>query len=233
MNPLRVDDGISARWLTVGLLGLLCWGLGAVTATPAQQLDMEILPKSGKPVAGRPMAAKPPVSSANAVSAPTIGKPLTATVSKTLYLPPAMYGEWSVTGTLVETNAQDFFNPVVNDIWILERVDDQVMISNPANGASAAISVDKVEGDSATFHRAGPAGRNRFFQEMPTIVVQGDTLTGRSVNKLQFIKDGATTREYYAVYQLQAERIGAARTRFKPEAEWQGPNIEIDDIRRQ
>jgi hypothetical protein len=120
----------------------------------------------------------------------------------------------------------------VNDIWILDRVDDQVMISNPANGASAAISVDQVSGDSATFHRSGPAGRNRFFQEMPTILVNGDTLTGRSVNKLQVVKNGEMAREYYAIYKLQAERIGAARARFKPETEWQGPDIQIDDVHR-
>lgn len=223
---------LNVRNLQAGLAG----SLGVVAAglfimASAQQLDMDILPKSSTQPSGTPRAQKA-VSAPQPVSALTIGKPLTATVSKTLYLPPAMYGEWSVTGTLMETNAQDFFSPVVNDIWILDRVDDQVMISNPANGATAAINVDKVDGNSATFHRAGPAGRNRFFQEIPTIVVNGDTLTGRSVNKLAVVKNGEMTREYYAIYNLQAERIGAARARFKPEAEWQGPDIQIEDVHR-
>jgi hypothetical protein len=158
-------------------------------------------------------------------------KPLSVTVSKTLYLPPEMYGQWSVNGTLMETNAQEYFSVTVNDIWILDRSGDQVVVSNPATGASAAVNVDRVEGESATFHREGLVGKNRSFQEIPTIAVHGDTLTGQSINKIIFLKNGAPVREFYAVYQLQAQRIAGARTRFQPEHEGSGPDINIEDVR--
>lgn len=178
-------------------------------------------------------AANEPVSLPH-VALPGLGnepKPLSVTVSKTLYLPPEMYGQWSVSGTLRETNAQEYFSATVNDIWILDRSGDQVVVSNPATGASAAVSVDRVEGESATFHREGLVGKNRSFQEIPTIAVHGDTLTGQSINKIIFLKNGVPVREFYAVYQLQAQRIAGARTRFQPEHEGSGPDIRIDDIR--
>lgn len=131
----------------------------------------------------------------------------------------------------METNAKEYFSTTVNDIWILEREGDQVVISNPTNGASAAISVDRVEGNRATFHREGSAGRNKAFQEMPTITVMGDMLTGQSINKIFYLKDGSVNREYYAIYQLTAQRIGTARTRFRPEEDVLGPDLEIDEIR--
>src|SRR6478609_4856215 len=62
-------------------------------------------------------------------------KPITVTVSKTLYLPPDMYGQWSVTGEMLDSNAPEQFSSKLSDIWILEREGDQVIVSNPATGA--------------------------------------------------------------------------------------------------
>jgi hypothetical protein len=61
----------------------------------AQQLDMDIFPKANiTHVSGTPKAPPrtSPVSPASvpSTSIPRMGKPLTATVSKTLYLPPAL-----------------------------------------------------------------------------------------------------------------------------------------------
>jgi hypothetical protein len=157
--------------------------------------------------------------------------PLSVTVSKTLYLPPAMYGQWSVSGVLLETNGREYFSPTVNDIWILAREGDRVVLSNPANGASAEVRVDRVEGERATFYREGMLGRNRAFQETPTITVLGDVLTGQSVNKIRFLKNGVPVREAYAIYRLEAQRIAGARTRFLPEEHPDAPDIRIEDVR--
>jgi hypothetical protein len=198
----------------------------------AQQLDMDYLPPAGtRPAALQAIQPIPPQAAGTDIQGFGM-KPLSVTISKSLYLPPAMYGQWSVVGTLVHTNAPEYFNPVVNDIWMLERVGDQVMISNPANGASAAISVDKVEGNRATFHRSGVAGRNKVFQEAPTITVNGDTLAGTTTNRIRYLKDGQVVREYFAVYQLEANRISAARVQFRPENGMGGPDIEIEEVRR-
>jgi hypothetical protein len=172
--------------------------------------------------------------SANSVAMPdfSMAKPLTATVTHTLYLPPAMYGEWNVTGTLIESNAPDLFTPNVSDIWLLEREGSQITVTNPVNGANAAISVDKAEGDQATFHRSGTAGKHAIYQEIPTITVHGDTFNGQSLNKIQQIKNGQILSEVYGVYRLEATRISAARARFHPESQQQDPDLEIEEVHR-
>jgi len=172
--------------------------------------------------------AQPPIVTTNSAYSGEV--PLTATVTHTLYLPPAMYGQWTVTGTLMETNAPDLFSPTVSDIWLLERAGNQVTVTNPVNGAFAAINVDKTEGDEATFHRSGTAGRHAIFQEIPTITVHGDRFSGQSLNKVQTIRDGQVTHEVYGVYHLEATRISAARTRFHPEAEQQHPDFQIEEV---
>jgi hypothetical protein len=144
-------------------------------------------------------------------------KPLSVTITKTLYLPPEMYGHWSVTGTRLETNAEWLFNPVVHDIWILDNQGEEVTVSNPVTGASASVSVDQVDGNTATFHRMVVSKANRVFFEMPTITVNGDQMSGTTLNKYQHLKDGRIEKSYYARYQLEARRIGASRLKFRNE----------------
>jgi hypothetical protein len=156
--------------------------------------------------------------------------PLKATVTRTLYLPPAMYGQWNVSGTLLETNAPNLFSPTVNDIWLLAREGDQVTVTNPVNGAYATINVDKAEGDRATFHRTGTAGKHAIFQETPTITVNGDRFSGQSFNRVQNIRNGQVTEELYGIYHLEATRISAARIRFHPEAEQQDLDFQIEEV---
>lgn len=205
-----------------GLAGLVLMGAMAVWFSHgvlAQELDLE----------------KPVLHAHPAVQAPAVtvrSQPLTATVSKTLYLPDEMYGYWSLNGTLLKTNAPDRFSPSLNNIWILQRDGDRVTITNPNNGASATINVDRVEGLQATFHRSGAAGRNMIFQEIPTITVTGDRLSGTSLNQLQTVRDGVVQKEYFALYQLNGVRLSGGSARFKPEQAGRAPDIEIQDVKR-
>ncbi len=156
-------------------------------------------------------------------------KPISASISKSLYLPPAMYGQWNLTGTLIKTNDPDEFPTTTSTLWALERVDDLVTVTNLSNGASAAIDVDSVIGNQATFHHVVPMNRNWVVLETPTITVTGDTLHGQGINKMQKIKDGVVLKEYYGVYQYDAVRLTNGRTRFHPEDDG-GPDIEIAPV---
>lgn len=190
-------------------------GLAMALPVQAQELDLD-----GPPPRSAPSSPVPK-------SAPA---PFQVSVTKTLYLPPAMYGQWNVVGTLLETNAEDFFNPVVNDIWMLERSGDAVVITNPANGASAAVSVDEVRDNQATFSRRTDTGRNRIYSESYTIAVNGDTMVGFSINRrTSYDRHGRVVKTYYGRYRMEATRIGGGRIQFKPEVQ-EEPSFVIEDV---
>ncbi len=228
--------------LAAGATGLMLTLLASTALMPtsvAQQLDLEFLktPPPAKtrsiPLPQRPAALANPVELPTVLEAPgggSMGKPLTATVSKTLYLPPAMYGQWSVTGIVKETNITGLV-PVANDLWVLQRQGDEVTITNPVNGASASIQVDAVEVNTATFHRSGQSART-VRSETVTLTVNGDTLYGRNMRKEEIIRKGQVVKVNYALFELQGTRIGGARTIFRPEALQEGPDLQIDDVKR-
>lgn len=209
------------HWKTWGVTGILLLGLWCGVA-PAQEL--EALPN--------PSPAKAQTLPAKGSSKYATSKPLSVTVTKSLFLPPEMYGHWSVSGFLEETNAPDFFNPTVHDIWILDRTEDQVILSNPATGASASVQVDKVHGNTATFHRMVTVDQKKLFYEMPTITVAGDTLSGITFNKYQRVRNGQVVRSYFAKYRLEARRVGDSRTKFKSEEEQENLDFEVEDIQQ-
>ncbi len=201
-----------ARWVLVIFVVLAS---GAWSTGLCQQLDVD-------------PSIQPPSPSSEATPQ-FVSKPLQVTVTKTLYLPPAMYGQWNVTGVLKETNAPEFFRSLINDIWVLERVGDQVIVSNPTNGASAAIQVDKVEGETATFFRMVTVG-NKVMYERPTITVNRDSLFGISINQFDQVRNGRVVQSRYGKYELEAHRIGGARLQFKPEVDAGEPDIEIEEV---
>lgn len=234
----------SACWKRYVCALLLCLWSAVGLRAQAQQLDLEFLPKGAS--ASKPFLTSPVVPAVTIPALPeslpnktgaltnpdfqSVGKPLTATVSKTLYLPPAMYGQWTVTGTVRETNISGLV-PVANDIWVLQREGDLVTITNPVNGASASIEVDAVDGNTATFHRSGQSNRvNR--SETVTLTVNGDTLYGKNLRREEVIRKGQVVKVNYAVFELQGTRIGGARAVFRPQALESGPFIEIDEVRR-
>lgn len=148
--------------------------------------------------------------------------PLKASISQSAYLPPAMYGHWSLRATLIRSNRPEVFSQTIQDVWVLERIGEQVIVSNPATGGSAAVQVDQVVNDTATFHHKVPEGPKRFFLEQPTVTVAGDRLYGQTLNRVVFYRPGdAKPVVYYGLYTLEAERLGGARLEFgrKPSSE--------------
>jgi hypothetical protein len=144
-----------------------------------------------------------------------------------------MYGQWSVTASLVEANVPDMFSPLVYEIWMLEQTGTVVTLSNPTTGASATISVDKVDGNTASFHRTQYApGRMQRIGENPVLTVMENVMNGYSYNKLEYLKNGQVTKGFYAKYAIQAERINNGRVRFgSPEPP--PMEFEIEKVRRE
>lgn len=219
LRPMRGRFHGSARFSATVLLGMLLAGVSVVGL--AQELDTDPLPTVSAGSSTQAPEAKPVLK---------MRAPLTASVSKTLYLPPAMYGQWSVTGNLLQTNVPDTY-PVSNNIWVLERVGDEVIISNPENGASASINVKSAEGNTATFLKSNQVGR-MTISETVTITVDGDNFSGQNLSKREYLKEGKPVKTQFALFHLTGVRISGARTRFKPEAQDSGPDFEIHDLNR-
>jgi hypothetical protein len=237
MYALKLNSFLLFRvCFVLACCGMLSMLQGTLWPVMAQQMDTDILLspsiiQAGKNPRGKGLEPSPPkaILAPETVKIPAGFKPLTASVSKSLYLPPAMYGQWTVTGTVRETNIPDLI-PVANDIWILQREGDAVTITNPTNGASAAINVDAVSGDTATFHRAGVTDRvNR--SEVVTLTVQGDTLYGRNLRREEVIRKGKVVRVHYALFELQGTRISGASAVFRPDVLEAGPDIQIEEVR--
>lgn len=156
-----------------------------------------------------------------------------AGVSVAQYLPAAMYGQWSVTATLIETNAPNVFAKLINDLWVLELANNRVTVTNPNTGASAAVHVDQVNGNTARFRRIVVPSPKRRFIETPTVTVDGDNLNGWTEDRIDFIKDGVVTKSIYGRYQLVANRISGARLQFGQEVPSDELEFEIEDIKRE
>ncbi len=228
------------RLLIRSALLIMPFGLAfGASVCVAQQLDLDDLPSHRKTptplykLQDTPRSVDTPADASPDAPMSSKTKPIAITISKTLYLPPAMYGQWNVIATLIESNYES--QHTVDDIWVLERTGDEVVITNPANGASAAISVDEVIGNRATFHRMLVTQKNRFLgdrylNETHTITVNGDRLSGRSLRKVQIVKNGQVAKEYFSVFNIEAQRLSGGRVQFRPEVTEEGPDLEIAPI---
>ncbi|MBK8190176.1 MAG: hypothetical protein IPK79_06960 [Vampirovibrionales bacterium] len=180
----------------------------------------------------------PGLTTAGAVTVKTVKTPSRASAApfklearQSNFLPPAMYGQWSVTATLISADFDAGLSPVAHDIWLLERDGDSVTLTNPATGATASVSVDLVQGDTATFHHTvALSGGRRYLLERPTVTVSGDRLYGETVHEYTIFQrfGGGAPRMYHARFRIEAERLAPARAQWpqNPVA----PTFEIEDI---
>jgi hypothetical protein len=211
--------GVGLRIMLAGLGVVLGMGVTGWAPGIAQELEWD-------PIA-RPNGVQPapPVKADSPVKA---DKPFQLSVSESRFLPPDMYGQWSVRATLIRTNMPvEDISEVVYDIWLLENVGDTVSISNPATGAQASISVDEVNGNTAKFHRK-VVSPGRVFIEQPTVTVDGDVMLGRTVHRYIRIKNSGKTLTWFAEFDIRAERLHDGRVKMgKDVGELQ---FEIEDI---
>ncbi len=161
-------------------------------------------------------------------------KPMSASISKSQFLPPEMYGTWELTSKLIDTNARREIGHITHNIWVLQRMGEQVILSNPNTGASTSIQVDNVRGTTATFHHISIPKKNLILFEMPTITVEKDRLKGITYNKSQKTNSkGAIVKSYYYQYQLVGRRIGGSRIKFKNEEETDDLDFEVEEVQYQ
>lgn len=140
---------------------------------------------------------------------------LSAGVSKTLFLPQGMYGQWQVIASLQE-GAGPVFAPLITDFWQLQRRGDAVTLSNPVTGATASITVEQVSEVAgfpvASFSHISESEEVRITEHPTISLIQGaspteDRLLGFSVIVHEQLKNGAVAGHWVARYRLEAHRL--------------------------
>lgn len=66
-------------------------------------------------------------------------------------IPPEIFGTWQRTRTLLESTFPNPHEPLELGYWTIEKRDNQLILTNPDNGASTAIQLQAVHGKTATF----------------------------------------------------------------------------------
>jgi hypothetical protein len=157
---------------------------------------------------------------------------LKAGVSVSQYLPPEMYGHWSVRETLVSTDSPDTCKPFINDVWILDQVGETVVLTNPVTRASATLHVDQVQGNRAQFHRDIRSSRERVV-ESPDITVTADKLFGQTqIYWERYNRQGKVVETRRYTYRFEADRVGNARVQFGPTVPAQALEFEIAPVEK-
>ncbi|MCA9799343.1 MAG: hypothetical protein KC474_07315 [Cyanobacteria bacterium HKST-UBA04] len=154
-------------------------------------------------------------------------------VTENLYLPPAMYGVWSIHASVTETNAQPWqFMPNTTYIWSLGRYGEVVKLMNLENRAQTSIQVDKVQGNTATFHyrnRMPLYDGQRDVIEIPTLTVHEDTLEGM-VDKYEryFDRNQRLAVNNHYLIRVTGTRISGGRVQFGQSA---SPSLEVEPLK--
>lgn len=163
------------------------------------------------------------------------GKVLKATISQSQNLPPAMYGTWSIQARVTATTAPPWlFTPSTSEVWTLVKDNGVVVLKNVSTQASASIHVDKVQGNTATFHHEAriPSRRMKII-ETPTVTVSSNSLTGVNRQTLLFYRDDKLAETYTLDIQIQGTRLSGAAVQFGDPDDRPAPKFEIEPLRFQ
>ena len=147
-------------------------------------------------------------------------------INEVLFLPPEMYGTWSIRAVVVQSDAPiNEFQPVSQEIWTLERSGNDVTIENVVTNAKASVHVDKVQDNIATFHHDSAASDGSMsISETPTVAVRKDSLIGSNDQVYVFYQGGREVRRYHLKVNVTGTRLAKQTQQIAPEVK---PNFEI------
>jgi hypothetical protein len=212
--------GFTGRLVLPMALALL---MLSVDALSTYSMELPLWDSSQTPVEGPP---ETPTRSENPESQDVYN----AGVTVVKELPPLMYGVWSIQGRIIKTD-HPAFAPISTEIWELARGFNTVTIENVVNQARASITVDAVQGNTASFHRVYKSQDGRFrIIERPTITVEGNFLTGKNLQTYTYyFRDGSVRAEYFVEAQLSGTRLAQESYQFK--ALEGPPQFEIEPLK--
>ena len=146
-----------------------------------------------------------PINSGNfSLNSPS--KILKGSVSVFKDLPKELYGTWSVSSKIIETNDPFLFNKNSSDIWIFSKNRDKITLTNPSTGATASITVDEVKNNTATFTRKHFTDKFKEY-ERPQVTVDGDSFYGTDLLVFQHYFRGKYIKTSIVKYEITGKRI--------------------------
>jgi hypothetical protein len=151
-------------------------------------------------------------------------------VNKSQYLPPEMYGTWSIQARVIRADDPTvIINSVSTEMWGLEQEAEIVVLSNISNSARANINVEKVQGNTATFHhKAIDEEHGLTVLETPTITVDGDHLSGINRQEHRFYSWRGHLKKVVLIdLAIEGSRLSPAKKRFGGYTAPESPEFEV------
>ena len=121
-------------------------------------------------------------------------------------VPSEFYGMWRVLSKLADTDSPDIFNEKNLDLWNLTKTNGVIKLSNPFNGESAEIKVDKVEGKDIVFSKTEEY-KNKKIKDTVEIHIEDEVFEGNNTIVIETFVDGKIVKIQTAKYTLNGEKI--------------------------
>ncbi len=138
-------------------------------------------------------------------------KTLSAGISVSKQIPPALMGCWRVVSKLKETDSPATFKKAGVDIWNLSKTGDVISLSNPFTGASASVSVEFVKNNTVRFTKEGNYDNQKLIDTVE-ITLSGNKFEGMNYLRLKKYSsaDNSLISEKTASYTLRGDKISGA-----------------------
>lgn len=121
-------------------------------------------------------------------------------------VPKEFFGDWKVISVCTKSTDNELLNSKSVDIWVLSRIGNRIMLSNPLSGARAEITADEVKGKTVKFEKKS-IYPDEYSLETPILTLQGDKFTGVDKISIKTFQNGKLVKEDYVEYQVKGTKI--------------------------
>ncbi len=102
---------------------------------------------------------------------------ITGSVSLLENVPQGFFGTWKVIAVQVYSNNPFLFNSMSVEFWKLEKRNNNLILTNPESGATAAVTLDEVNNNTIKFRRTSDTPFEKV-EEIPEITLNGEIFFG-------------------------------------------------------
>lgn len=102
---------------------------------------------------------------------------ITGSVSLINNVPQGFFGTWKVIAVQVYSNNPFLFNSMSVEYWKLEKLNNNLTLTNPESGATATVTLDEVKDNTIKFRRTSDTPFEKVV-ETPEITLNGENFYG-------------------------------------------------------